>query len=464
MIFSLQSSTEEDQRAFQTPGLYLRTPAPETYAIVPTPLGLPGFVGYARRRLAVAATPTPEAVSDAALSSNPPAALQPDWPVSLTSLEQARTLLEVPAWGLLMPALSLFFANGGRRCLVVGLADDQPHSLAGLLPSDPERFYGLPAFDRVGGLEFVLAPDLFVVPPGAEPPRLEQLIQLQHCLIDFAAGQIASSELGGGLALLDVPPGLTPPQLLTYTSLLRLHPLASHAALYGPWVQVPSQKAAQGPKAPWITTAPRRPVLSLAPSSAIAGLMSALSSPPPETSLNPVTAEFGPHQSPANRRLEGLFGLELAITPSVREQLLQAHINCIVPRSGDGFRLWGDRTLSLEPALRQVTVRRVMSFIQRSVYLSSRWAVFEPNTWTLWLQLTAQVEIFLENLYNAGVVVGNGPEDAFFVKCDSETNPPEAQEAGRITVLIYVRPARATEVMVVEIGHRSADRAGQEAP
>lgn len=472
MIFSLQNSADDLASAGTsglTPGLYLRPPAPETYAVTPTATGLTGFVGYARRRA------TPDAAPDLATlggraapnaqapidTASPP--LAPPWPVHITSLEQARLRLEVPSWGLLLPALSLFFANGGRECLVVGLSDDAPFSVASLLPSDPERAFGLPAFDRVGGLELILAPDLFVVPPNRVAPGLEQVLQVQRTLIDFAAGQLPSSELGGGLALLDVPPGLTPTQLLTYVELLRLHPLASHAALYGPWVQVPTHRNGLGPKAPWHETLPARPVLSLPPTAAIAGMMAALSSPPPESNLRAVSADFGPHQSPANHRLEGIFGLESPWNLQTREVLLQSHINCLIPRSGDGFRLWGDRTLSIEPLLRQITVRRILSFIHRSVYLSSRWAVFEPNTWTLWLQLTAQTEIFLESLYNAGVVVGTSPEDAFFVKCDSDTNPPEAVEEGRITLLMYVRPARATEVMVVEVAHRADDRAGEQA-
>lgn len=434
MIFSLQSRAEEQQREQQTPGLYLRTPAPETYAIQPSVLGLPGVIGYARRR-------------DIPSSDEAPGGM---WPVTVSSVEEAQQLLEFPRWGLLLPSLALFFGNGGRRCRVVGLPETEAHTLTALVPSTLDRRAGLAAFDRAGGIELLLAPDLFVVPPGCRVPGLEEVVGLQHCLIDFAAGLLPCSERAGGLTLLDVPPGLTAAQLSTYVSLLRLHPSASYGALYGPWVQVTTARAGLGVS----TLRDGQRLQLLPPSAAVAGVMATLSTLPDERSSLPVTLDIGPHQSPANRRLEGLFGLERAFDPQERERLLRAHINCLIPRTGDGFRLWGDRTLSQEEALRQVTVRRILSFIQRSIYLSSQWAVFEPNTWTLWLQLTAQVEIFLEGLYNAGVIVGNSPEDAFFVKCDSETNPPEAVAAGQILLQVSVRPARATEVMVVEIIHR----------
>lgn len=444
MIFSLQTPTEELERAYATPGLYLRTPAPETYTIQPSAVGLPGFIGYARRRLR-------------------PAAGMPSWPVLLSSAEEARQQLVVPNWGLLLPALELFFANGGRQCAVVGLEDDAPHALERLLPADPERGSGLPAFDRAGGLELILAPDLFMVPPGCVQPRLEQVVQLQHCLLELAAGKVLSTELGGGLALLDVPPGLTPVQLRRWMALLRLHPLASYGAVYGPWVLVPAPRSGRRVALAWRETQAERALLAIPPSAAVAGLISSLSMPPGDRDPQTITADFGPQQSPANRRIEGIFGLEQSWSPDIREVLLRDQVNCLISRSGDGFRLWGDRTLSRDPALRQITVRRILSFIQRSITLSSRWAVFEPNTWTLWLQLTAQVEIFLETLYNAGIVTGRDPEDAFFVKCDSDTNPPEAIEAGRITLQLAVRPARATEVMVIEITHVTDGQPGQTA-
>lgn len=440
MIFSLQSSTEETQRGFKTPGLYLRSPSPETYSVSGSPVGMAAFIGYARLR---------EGAED-------PAHPTSQWPVEISSYDEAVQRLEVPAWGLLLPSLALYFLNGGRRCRVVGLEPDGPHRPETLIPSDPERGFGLPALDRVGMPELLLAPDLFVLPPGTSAPSLEHFVQLQHTLIDAAAGQLPSSELSSGLALLDLPPRLTPTQTVTYLSLLKLHPLASFGACYGPWVQILDPRAdatcPRGVRAPL-----EGPALQLLPPTpALAGILATRSIPPLESGQAVVTADFGPHQSPANRRIEGLFGLEQQASGSGREELLRASLNLLISRSGDGFRLWGDRTLSSELGLRHCTVRRVLTFIQRSIYLSSRWAVFEPNTWTLWLQLTAQVEIFLESLYNAGVIVGASPDDAFFVKCDSDTNPPAAVEAGQITMQIFVRPARSTEVMVVEVRHRSA--------
>lgn len=439
MIFSLQSNAEETQRGFATPGLYLRAPTPETYSIMGSPVGMAGFIGYARLRTV----------------GNQVGLRLDQWPVEISSYEEALQRLETPTWGLLLPSLELYFLNGGRRCRVVGLTPDDCHRLEKLLPSDPERLFGLPALDRVGMPELLLAPDLFVVPPGVNTPPLEHFVQLQHALIDAAAGQLPSSELSSGMVLLDLPPRLNPQQSLTYLSLLKLHPASSYGACYGPWVQVLDRRTQNNRPGSYRTPLEGLPIRLLPPTPALAGILAARSVPPLSSGQSGVSADYGPHQSPANRRLEGLFGLEQNPMGQVREALLRASLNLLLSRSGDGFRLWGDRTLSAEQGLRHCTVRRVLTFIQRSIYLSSRWAVFEPNTWTLWLQLTAQVEIFLESLYNAGVIVGTSPDDAFFVKCDSDTNPPDAVEAGQITMQIFVRPARSTEVMLIEVKHRS---------
>ena len=47
---------------------------------------------------------------------------------------------------------------------------------------------------------------------------------------------------------------------------------------------------------------------------------------------------------------------------------------------------------------------------------------------------------------------GATAEDAYFVRCDETTNPPEETEAGRLTCLVGVQPPWPAEFVVVRIG------------
>lgn len=48
--------------------------------------------------------------------------------------------------------------------------------------------------------------------------------------------------------------------------------------------------------------------------------------------------------------------------------------------------------------------------------------------------------------------MGASPEEAFFVKCDEETNPPEEIDAGRVTTVIGLAPVKPAEFVVFKIG------------
>jgi len=52
--------------------------------------------------------------------------------------------------------------------------------------------------------------------------------------------------------------------------------------------------------------------------------------------------------------------------------------------------------------------------------------------------------------------MGASPEEAFFVKCDRETNPQEAIDAGQVTTVIGVAPVKPAEFVIFKIGQTPA--------
>jgi len=97
-------------------------------------------------------------------------------------------------------------------------------------------------------------------------------------------------------------------------------------------------------------------------------------------------------------------------------------------------------------------VRRLFIMIEQSIMIGSQWAVFEPNDQTLWQKLTRDLRSYLMRVWRSGALFGGTPEEAFYVKCDSETNPRELIDAGQVNVQIGICPVKPAEFVVFTIG------------
>ena len=62
---------------------------------------------------------------------------------------------------------------------------------------------------------------------------------------------------------------------------------------------------------------------------------------------------------------------------------------------------------------------------------------------------------FLLNEWRSGALFGVTPDQAFFVKCDAETNPPEVREAGRVVTEIGVAIVKPAEFVIFRIQQTS---------
>ena len=144
----------------------------------------------------------------------------------------------------------------------------------------------------------------------------------------------------------------------------------------------------------------------------------------------------GVHKAPANEVVLGVNGARPSRSPTTsRAALNQTGINCIRAFPGRGIRIWGARTLSSDPEWRYLNVRRLFNYVSESIMEGTQWAVFEPNDERLWIRLRiAVVELPHAHLARAARCSARRPSEAFFVKCDAETNPPDVIEAGQVVV------------------------------
>jgi phage tail sheath protein FI len=167
-------------------------------------------------------------------------------------------------------------------------------------------------------------------------------------------------------------------------------------------------------------------------------------------------AERGVHKAPANEIVRGAIGLKYTITRGEQDLLNPKGINCIRSFPNRGIRVWGARTISSDASWRYVNVRRLFNMVEQSIELGTQWVVFEPNDQRLWKRVTRDISAFLLRLWRQGALFGKTPEEAFFVKCDEETNPPEVIDAGQMICEIGMCPVKPAEFVIFRIGQMPA--------
>jgi uncharacterized protein len=235
---------------------------------------------------------------------------------------------------------------------------------------------------------------------------------------------------GNRMALLDAPPGMTPQQIKEWRSETAMYDSA-YAALYYPWIKVENPIGVNGDAE-----------VFMPPSGHIAGLWARTD----ETR--------GVWKAPANDTLRGVLDIERAITQNEQSLLNPIGINCIRPFGTRGIRVWGARTLASDSDWRYINVRRLFNMVESTIMDGTQWAVFEPNDMSLWEGVSRTLTGFLRGLWTAGALFGATPDQAFYVKCDAETNPPESIDAGKLVVEVGISPVKPAEFVVFRISQQ----------
>jgi uncharacterized protein len=239
---------------------------------------------------------------------------------------------------------------------------------------------------------------------------------------------IAHCELHGNrMAVLDAPPGMTPQQIKEWRSEVAMYDSA-FAALYYPWIKVENPVGVNGDREVFVP-----------PSGHIAGVWAR------------TDESRGVWKAPANDTIRGCLDVERAITQNEQSLLNPIGINCIRPFGTRGIRIWGARTLASDSDWRYINVRRLFNMVESTIMEGTQWAVFEPNDVTLWEGVPRTLTGFLRGLWSAGALFGASAEQAFYVKCDAETNPPESIDEGKLIVEVGLAPVKPAEFVVFRI-------------
>jgi phage tail sheath protein FI len=286
---------------------------------------------------------------------------------------------------------------------------------AGQFEGDVARRSGMGGLAAVDEVTMLVMPDIMTLANNGDDTQIR----------DLQGKMIAHAEMAGDrMAILDAPPNMLPQDVLDW----RMNPAgydSKMAALYYPWIEV-------------MNPLTKRPMM-VPPSGHVAGVWCR------------VDGTRGVHKAPANEVILGANGLGFQITQAEQGALNKVGINCVRAFSGRGIRIWGARTLSSDPEWRYINVRRLFNYVSESIMEGTQWSVFEPNDKMLWMRLRASVTSFLKLVYRSGALFGATEAEAFYVKCDAETNPPEVVEAGQVICEIGIAPVKPAEFVIFRL-------------
>jgi uncharacterized protein len=322
-----------------------------------------------------------------------------------------------------------FFENGGSRCFVVNTGRDQPiaKALDALRTFDEVAIVAAPGVTDGASHEALLShcerekDRVAILDPREDIDDINLLTQVEtvEAPDESREGGGSKSTRGRRAKRGDDDPaadGALPRQ-------------SNYGVIYFPWITIMDPLSSA--------------LVDVAPSGHMAGVWAR------------TDATRGVHKAPANEPVNGALNLTYRLTRDEQGILNQAGVNGIRLFAREGIRVWGARTLG-EPEWVYINVRRLFNMMRESIAEGTSWIVFEPHDATLRKHVRRDVGAFLTRVWRDGALVGATPEEAFYVKCDGENNPPEVIDAGQLVADIGVAPVKPAEFIVFQISQSTA--------
>jgi len=306
-----------------------------------------------------------------------------------------------------------------------GICDIGPEDFIGYNNGPGDR-KGLGSFEVVDEVDLICAPDLPFALKTSEKFRTQRDVEaVQDAMITHC--ELARDRF----AILDMLPAAG----FEGAQQWRLLFDSSYAAFYYPWIIADCKGE-------------RR---ALPPCGHVAGIIAQCD------------AKAGVHKPPANVEMEGVLDVAVQLNDAHLAMLNNDGINTIRALPNRGIRIWGARTICSDPQWKYVNVRRLFTMLVRAIRSGTQWTVFEPNNTELWSTISLNIREFLDRLHTNGYFKGKDTAEAYYVKCDAETNPVEVIDSGQLVIEVGVAPVRPAEFITARISH-NAEHSGGEIP
>ena len=372
---------------------------------------------------------------------------------------------------LLHDSVALFYANGGRACYILSVG---PYAFRNGAPDISSAALK----DALPILEAHVGPTLIVIPDACRLSLTAQSGDIQT-VADIANAALAHcSKMQDRFAIIDVPmsqaaiaPGAAS-SVLEVDIAFRSHLVDDgeprrYGAAYYPYVRT-DRAYATGPDHVHITSTLYEGTLAGARTSRpdvydvvnrlVGGTQALL---PPGGGVAGCYARVdnsrGVWHAPAAVGLIDVVGAALSVSDEFNDALSLdpsgKSINAIRTFPGRGTLIWGARTLAgNDTDYRYVPVRRFLIGVEQSIKKATAAFVFEPNDANTWVKVRGMIENFLFELWRAGALQGNKPENAFYVRVGlGTTMTPQDLLDGRMIVVIGLATVRPAEFVIVSL-------------
>jgi hypothetical protein len=275
-------------------------------------------------------------------------------------------------------------------------------------PVTPTAFDGLPLLDRLADFD--------------ETP----LLDVQVALVTMCAARADQ------VALLSVPRHYDVPSALSWrarisadgrisdTSGMGSAPLG-YAGFWHPWASVVTGQVGN-----------RSVLRDVPPDGTVAGLIAARE------------LARGAWIAPAGTPAQGLVRLADTLTDAEEVQLFNAHANLLVHKPGT-FSALSAHTLAGDPAMLQISVRRLLILLRKICLLLGSRYTFEVNNDRFRQLVRMRFDRILAALVDRGAL------HAFRMVTDGSVNTAEDQDAGRFIVVLQVAPTSPIEFITVTL-------------
>lgn len=279
-------------------------------------------------------------------------------------------------------------------------------------PENTEKqLLGLAAFEVIDEISLVAIPDLNWI------TLQDDFISAQNHLLYHC------QKMGERFALLDPMWGAKPGDIVSWPLNFSNLQRSKFGALYYPWLL-------------GIVEGEKR---QIPPSGFIAGIIAQ------------TDRKDGINKAPANVKIKGIVDVETHIDQTMQDEMNSLRINCIRKFENGAIKVWGARTLSPELKGLYINVRRVLLYVIKTLSKSLLWTVFEPNTSDLWKRIESTLYSFFLTMISKGMTASPIPEEAFYVKCNEETNTRETIESGQVNAEVGVALTAPAEFIVITV-------------
>lgn len=233
--------------------------------------------------------------------------------------------------------------------------------------------------------------------------------------------QVENDEVSPRIAVLQPASGMTSANVITLMANID----SDRVVMAYPWVKVFNPFAANG----------RGREETHAPAMHYAGIMSAQS----------------PHESPSQQTINGILGFERKLSRAEVYDLIVARVMVASSVYGQGFIIRNGNNTSSNGGKNQVSRRRMVNYIAKSLEQGLRPYTSKPHTAELRQNVKTTIEGFLANEFAQGRIGTAGGTKPYGVKCDNDNNPTPVVQANQLIVDVQVSLLAPADMIIVRL-------------